>query len=135
MPGGTGTSRTTETLYDPTGNKLQVKFPDLTTQRWEDYDAFGQPGKFFNENNNLTDLIYCWGPMKKLYKVIAHRDAKPVYRFSYFRWDFDAKLSPMDDLQRLQMWGSSTPSRTAGPERGIDLYDARGARSIISAQA
>jgi RHS repeat-associated protein len=69
----TGVPRTTETLYDVAGNKLSVKFPDQQMQHWENYDAFGQPQRFIDERSNATDLIYCWGPMKKLYKVITHR--------------------------------------------------------------
>lgn len=66
-------NRITETNYDPAGNKTLVKFPDLTMQRWEDYDAFGQAWKFFDERNNLTDLSYQWGPMKKLDLVRTYR--------------------------------------------------------------
>ncbi|HEV2841674.1 MAG TPA: hypothetical protein VGW39_10145 [Chthoniobacterales bacterium] len=51
-----------------------MKFPDNTTQRWENYDAFGQAWKFFDERNNLTDLTYQWGPMKKLDQVRTYRD-------------------------------------------------------------
>jgi RHS repeat-associated protein len=65
--------RTTETLYDPAGNKLSVKFPDQKIQRWESYDAFGQPGRFYDERNNFTDLTYQWGPMKKLDTVRTYR--------------------------------------------------------------
>lgn len=51
-----------------------MKFPDNTTQRWENYDAFGQAWKFFDERNNMTDLTYWpWGPMKILGQVITHR--------------------------------------------------------------
>lgn len=64
---------TTETLYDTTGNKTLVKFPDLKTQQWLDYDPFGQPAHFQDERGNLTDLTYVWGPMKKLYTVTTHR--------------------------------------------------------------
>ncbi|HEV2841675.1 MAG TPA: RHS repeat-associated core domain-containing protein [Chthoniobacterales bacterium] len=66
-------NRVTEITYDPAGNKTQVKFPDNTTQRWENYDAFGQAWKFFDERNNLTDLTYQWGPMKKLDTVTTYR--------------------------------------------------------------
>jgi RHS repeat-associated protein len=70
--------RTTETLYDTTGNKTLVKFPvessGQRTQQWLDYDAFGQPGRFIDERNNTTNLTYVWGPMKKLYTVTTHRD-------------------------------------------------------------
>ena len=65
--------RTTETLYDTTGNKTMVKFPDLKTQQWLDYDAFGQAGRFIDERGNTTNLTYVWGPMKKLYTVTTHR--------------------------------------------------------------
>ena len=70
--------RTTETLYDLTGNKTMVKFPVETagqrTQQWLDYDAFGQPGRFIDERGNTTNLVYWWGPMKKLGMVTTHRD-------------------------------------------------------------
>ncbi|MEY2507592.1 MAG: hypothetical protein QOH01_1921, partial [Verrucomicrobiota bacterium] len=66
--------RTTETLYDPTGNKTDVNFPDGRSQHWRDYDSFGQHGTFIDERNNTTNLTYCWGPMKKLYTVTTHRD-------------------------------------------------------------
>ena len=38
-------------------------------------DAFGQHQTFIDERNNITNLTYCWGPMKKLYTVTTHRDA------------------------------------------------------------
>lgn len=66
--------RTTETYYDTTGNKTLVVFPDSETQQWENYDAFGQAWKFTNERGHVTDLTYCWGPMKKLHTVTTHRD-------------------------------------------------------------
>jgi RHS repeat-associated protein len=62
------------TLYDVTGNKTDVTFPDTQSQHWRDYDPFGQPGRFIDERNNTTDLSYIWGPMKKLYTVTTHRD-------------------------------------------------------------
>jgi RHS repeat-associated protein len=65
--------RTTETLYDTTGNKTLVKFPDLKTQQWLDYDAFGQAWTFIDERTNTTNLTYQWGPMKKLQTVTTHR--------------------------------------------------------------
>ena len=67
-------NRITTTDYDFAGNKTAVTFPDTKTQQWLDYDAFGQPGRFIDERNDTTNLIYCWGPMKKLYKVTTHRD-------------------------------------------------------------
>jgi RHS repeat-associated protein len=71
--------RTTETLYDVTGNKTLVKFPDLKTQQWLDYDAFGQAWTFIDERANTTNLTYQWGPMKKLQTVTTHRvkDSSP----------------------------------------------------------
>jgi RHS repeat-associated protein len=66
--------RTTETLYDFVGNKTQVTFPDTRTQQWLDYDAFGQPGRFIDERGNTTNILYWWGPMKKLGMVTTHRD-------------------------------------------------------------
>jgi YD repeat-containing protein len=68
------TPRTTETLYDPTGNKTLVRFPDQRTQQWLDYDPFGQPGRFIDERGNTTNILYWWGPMKKLGMVTTHRD-------------------------------------------------------------
>jgi RHS repeat-associated protein len=66
--------RTTETLYDPAGNKTLVKFPDQKMQQWLYHDGFGQPRQFIDERNNVTDLSYWpWGPMKKLGEVITHR--------------------------------------------------------------
>ncbi|MEY2497565.1 MAG: mucin9, partial [Verrucomicrobiota bacterium] len=35
--------RITLTEYDVTGNRTKVTFPDTRTQRWENYDPFGQP--------------------------------------------------------------------------------------------
>lgn len=65
---------TTTTEYDLTGNKTKVTFPDLRTQRWEVYDAFGQAGTFIDERNNTTTLVYESGPMKKLRSVTTQRD-------------------------------------------------------------
>jgi len=60
--------------YDVAGNKTLVTFPDLKTQQWPAYDAFGQPRVFIDERHNQTDLNYWpWGPMKKLSEVITHR--------------------------------------------------------------
>jgi YD repeat-containing protein len=66
-------NRITENQYDVAGNKRLVIFPDARTQQWLDYDPFGQAGRFIDERTNTTNLIYCWGPMKKLYKVTTHR--------------------------------------------------------------
>jgi RHS repeat-associated protein len=66
--------RTTETLYDTTGNKTLVRFPDNATQQWLDYDPFGQPRRFIDERANPTKLTYWWGPMKKLRSVTTRRD-------------------------------------------------------------
>jgi len=65
--------RTTETLYDTAGNKTDVIFPDLKTQQWRDYDAFGQPGRFIDERLYTTNYTYIWGPMKKPRTVTTHR--------------------------------------------------------------
>ena len=68
-------NRITENHYDFAGNKTSVKFPDLKTQQWLYYDAFGQPRQFIDERNNFTDFDYWpWGPMKKLAQVTTHRD-------------------------------------------------------------
>src|SRR5438270_17355 len=66
--------RTTQTLYDVTGNKTDVIFPDTRSQQWRDYDGFGQPARFLDERGDTTNLTYVWGPMKKLYTVTTHRD-------------------------------------------------------------
>jgi RHS repeat-associated protein len=67
-------NRITENSYDTTGNKTQVKFPDNTTQQWLYYDAFGQPGQFKDERQNVTDLVYWqWGPMKKQAQIKTYR--------------------------------------------------------------
>jgi RHS repeat-associated protein len=66
--------RITETLYDTTGNKTDVTFPDTRSQHWRDYDGFGQALTFIDERNNTTNLTYQWGPMKKLKTVTTHRD-------------------------------------------------------------
>ncbi len=67
--------RTTETLYDGTGNKVQVIFPDGKTQQWLYHDAFGQPRQFIDERGSITHLDYWpWGPMKKLAQVTTYRD-------------------------------------------------------------
>lgn len=68
-------NRITTIDYDFAGNKTAVTFPDTKTQQWLDYDAFGQPGRFIDERNNTTNFYYeIFGPMKKLYRVITHRD-------------------------------------------------------------
>jgi RHS repeat-associated protein len=64
---------TTTILYDTTGNKTDVTFPDGRSQHWQDYDPFGQGQTFIDERANRTDLSYCWGPMKKLCTVTTHR--------------------------------------------------------------
>ncbi|HEV2806116.1 MAG TPA: hypothetical protein VGW57_14425, partial [Chthoniobacterales bacterium] len=86
--------RTTETLYDATGNKTDVNFPDGRSQHWRDYDAFGQHQTFIDERNNTTNLIYCWGPMKKLYRVTTHRDRDSggtEDQFTWFSYDLMGK--------------------------------------------
>jgi RHS repeat-associated protein len=89
MPGSDITSRTTETQYDPTGNKVLVRFPDGKTQQWPNYTAFGQPLQFIDELGKNTDLTYLqWGPMKKLHTVTTHRETgagseDQVTTFSY----------------------------------------------------
>jgi RHS repeat-associated protein len=64
---------TTTILYDTTGNKTDVTFPDTRSQHWRDYDVFGQAWTFIDERNNTTNLSYQWGPMKKLLTVTTHR--------------------------------------------------------------
>jgi RHS repeat-associated protein len=63
----------TTILYDVTGNKTDVTFPDTRSQHWRDYDPFGQAWPFIDERNNTTNLSYQWGPMKKLLTVTTHR--------------------------------------------------------------
>lgn len=67
-------NRITETLYDHAGNKTDVTFPDTKSQHWQNYDAFGQAGRFIDERNNQTDLAYQSGPMKKLTSATTYRD-------------------------------------------------------------
>jgi RHS repeat-associated protein len=78
IPGDLTPPRTTETQYDPAGNKTLVKFPDTdrsVTQQWLYYDHFGQPRQFINERGKVTDINYWpWGPMKKQAEVVTHRD-------------------------------------------------------------
>ncbi len=68
------TNPTTAILYDMAGNKTKVTLPDTKTQQWLNYDAFGQAGQFIDERNDNTDLVYWWGPMKKLRTVTTYRD-------------------------------------------------------------
>src|SRR2546423_6945176 len=65
---------TTTILYDTTGNKTDVTFPDNRSQHWQNYDPFGQAWTFIDERNHTTNLSYQWGPMKKLQTVTTHRD-------------------------------------------------------------
>jgi RHS repeat-associated protein len=86
--------RVTATSFDTAGNKRQVTFPDLQTQQWTDYDAFGQPGTFTDERGDHTELTYVWGPMKKLYKVTTHRtrdDGNPEPQLTTFSYDLMGK--------------------------------------------
>jgi RHS repeat-associated protein len=93
--------RTTEILYDPTGNKTDVNFPAESggqrSQHWRDYDAFGQSQTFIDERNNVTNLTYCWGPMKKLYTVTTHRDGDWGGTEDQRTWfSYDAMGKPTD---------------------------------------
>lgn len=126
--------RITETQYDPRGNKTLVKFPDNSTQKWEEYDSFGQAWRFVDERDNKTNLQYIWGPMKKLYVVTTHRlkddggwEDQPTY-FSYdlmgkpTRIDFPDSTFEKTEYHDLQVWrwtARNGETKTFG-------YDARG---------
>jgi len=66
--------RTTSTAYDFCGNKTLVTLPDAKTQQFLQYDAFGQAWRTIDERGNQADLVYSFGPMKKLTQVTTYRD-------------------------------------------------------------
>ncbi|MEN3369312.1 MAG: hypothetical protein V7609_1455, partial [Verrucomicrobiota bacterium] len=70
---GQSVNPTTTILYDVTGNKTLVTFPDTRTQQWLDYTPFGQAERFIDERGNTTNLNHQWGPMNKLASVTTHR--------------------------------------------------------------
>ncbi len=67
-------NHSTYTAYDVANNKTQVTLPDSNLQRWQNYDAFGQAGTFIDERNNVTNVTYLFGPMKKIGSVTTYRD-------------------------------------------------------------
>jgi RHS repeat-associated protein len=126
--------RTTETLYDVTGNKTLVTFPDTRTQQWLDYDAFGQAWTFIDERNNTTNLTYVWGPMKKLYTVTTHRakdgggteDQQTTYSYDLMGKPTDVEFpdhtheTTTYEFDQLKTW------KTRKNQTKAIVYDARG---------
>jgi RHS repeat-associated protein len=126
--------RTTETLYDVTGNKTVVTFPDLRSQQWLDYDAFGQAGRFIDERGNTTNLSYVWGPMKKLLSVTTHRlrdDGGTEDQPTIFSYDFMGRARQIEfpdhstetssyEFGQLKTW------KTRKNQTKTIVYDARG---------
>jgi len=131
----TSMPRTTETLYDVAGNKTLVKFPDLKTQSWADYDAFGQPGRSIDERNNTTHLYYRWGPMKELASVVTHRakDGGGTEDQPTQFWQ-DALGRPTQTVfpdgtteeTTYELGQLKTYKTRRGQTRVIDVYDERG---------
>jgi YD repeat-containing protein len=137
LAGSTTTSRLTETLYDERGNKTEVIFPDLKHQRWENHDAFGQPARFIDERNNPTDFIYCWGPMKKLYKVTTYRERDAVdgggteTQVTTFGYDWMGRATQTifpdtTDEFTTYKFGQIETFKTRKNQVKTILYDARG---------
>jgi len=106
-------------------------------QRWENYDPFGQAWQFYDERNNLTDLIYQWGPTKKLQAVTTYRqrdnppggtEAQPT-SFEYDGMGRPKKTvfpdTSTEETTYLlgQVWKYKT---RRGQTKVIDQYDARG---------
>jgi RHS repeat-associated protein len=128
--------RTTETLYDVTSNKTLVTFPDIRTQQWLDYDAFGQPGTFIDERANRTEMTYVWGPMKKLYTVTTHRDKDgggTEDQQTVFSYDLMGKptqvLFPFPDRSHEDTtyeFGQLKTWKTRKGQTKTIVYDARG---------
>ena len=131
--------RTTETLYDTTGNKTVVIFPDTKTQQWLDYDAFGQPGRFIDERGNPTNLNYWpWGPMKKLAAVITHRtkdDGVTEDQPTLFYYDLMGRAQTTlfpdtsSEVSTYEFGQLKTWKTRRGPTKTITVYDARGRES------
>lgn len=121
--------------YDVAGNKKKITFPDGKTQRWENHDPFGQARQFFDENNNPTDLIYQWGPMKKLYRVTTHRgkdgggmEDQPT-TFIYDSMGRPTQTQFPDGTTEVTTYelGQLKSFKTRrGQKKIVDLYDARG---------
>ena len=125
---------TTTILYDTTGNKTDVTFPDTRSQHWRDYDPFGQPGRFIDERNNTTNLSYIWGPMKKLFTVTTHRledgggmeDQQTV--FSYYPTGRPQTTVFPDGSNEYSTYefGQLKTWRTRKNQTKTIIYDARG---------
>ena len=125
---------TTQIFYDYIGNKTKVKFPDLTIQRWDSYDAFGQPAQFIDERNNPTDMTYQWGSMKKLHNVTTYRlkddgntEAQPT------TFDYDGMGRPLrtvfpDATTEVNTYEFGQPKtwKTRRGQTKTITYDARG---------
>lgn len=104
-------------------------------QHWESYDAFGQPGRFIDERTNATDLIYCWGPMKKLYKVITHRmkdgGAEMEHQLTEFGYDLTGRptqtVFPDQSIEKsTYKYGQIDTFKTRRGQMKRLNYDARG---------
>jgi RHS repeat-associated protein len=128
-------NRITETTYDLTGNKTFVKLPDLNTQKWENYDPFGQAWKFTDERHNVTDLTYQWGPMKKLDTVRTHRtkdNESPETQLTNFDYDglgrLEKTLFPDGSFEfSTYLLGQLKTWKTRRNQlKTITSYDARG---------
>ena len=113
--------RTTETLYDTTGNKTLVTFPDTRTQQWLDHDPFGQPARFIDERGNTTNLTYVWGPMKKLYTVTTHRlkdGGGTEDQQTVFSYDLTGRLTNVGfPMARIPMAATRTAPTNLGSSR------------------
>ncbi|HKP03956.1 MAG TPA: RHS repeat-associated core domain-containing protein [Chthoniobacterales bacterium] len=119
--------------YDVAGNKMRVTFPDLKTQHWENYDAFGQPGQFFDELEQRTDLTYQWGPMKKLDTVTTFRQPgggdPQLTNFDYDGLGRLTKTTFPDtstEVSTYEFGQLKTYKTRRGQTKIVDLYDARG---------
>jgi len=132
--------RTTETLYDVTGNKTDITFPDTRSQHWRDYDSFGQPGRFIDERGNTTSLSYRWGPMKKLDLVTTYRDRddggteNQVTNFDYdgmgrLTWTYFPDTS---NERNTYLYGQLDTFKTRKNQLKTIQYDARGRESSHS---
>jgi RHS repeat-associated protein len=122
--------------YDAAGNKLMVTFPDNNTQHWDLYDPFGQAWKFTDERHHDTDLIYEWGPMKKLQTVTTYRErgnppGGTETQLTTFEYDgmgrpnktiFPDSSTEETTYQLGQVWKYKT---RRGQTKVIDQYDAR----------
>ena len=123
--------------YDVAGNKKKITFPDTKTQRWENYDPFGQPGQFFDEYNNPTDLTYRWGPMKKLDTVRTYRqmDNPPGGTETQLTsFDYDKMGRPIktvfpdisSEVTTYKFGRLDTYKTRRDQKKIVDVYDARG---------